>query len=190
MPINNNEHNDEYYVDLVRKGDETACEYLLDKYKPTVRVVTRSFYLVGAEGEDIVQEGMIGLYKAICSYSSDKNVPFAAYAKLCIRSQIITAIKNASRMKHKPLNEYVSIEDQNLLSMEVGGPEEQFITEESYEILSNKINDILSKFEISVLQLYLGGKTYREISELLDKDIKAIDNALQRIKSKLRKWKE
>ena len=93
-------------------------------------------------------------------------------------------------MKHRPLNEYISIEDQDMLLMEVGSPEEQFITEESYEILNNKINDILSKFEIDVLRQYLGGKTYREISEAMNKDIKAIDNALQRIKGKLKKWRE
>ncbi len=190
MPTNNNEHSDEYYVELARNGDESACEYLLDKYKLAVRSVARAFYLVGAEGEDIVQEGMIGLYKAICTYSSEKNVSFEIYSRLCIKTQILTAIKMAQRIKHKPLNEYVSIDEQTNLDWFVSSPEEQFITAESYDILREKAGELLSKFEMSVLKLYMAGKTYREISEILNKDEKAIDNALQRIKSKLKKLRD
>ena len=190
MPINSKDFSDEYYVDLARSGDDSACEYLLDKYKSVVRSVSRTFYLVGAEVEDIVQEGMIGLYKSVCTYSADKNVAFESYAKLCIRSQILTAIKTASRKKHGPLNDYIPMDDSNLNNQFVSGPEEQFITEESYGILQGELNDNLSKFEISVLRLYLTGNTYREISDLLNKDEKAIDNALQRIKAKLKRLRD
>lgn len=190
MPTNSKDFSDEYYANLARSGDDFACEYLLDKYKSVVRSVSRTFYLVGAEGEDIVQEGMIGLYKAVCTYSSDRNVPFESYAKLCIRSQILTAIKNASRKKHGPLNDYVPMDDSNLNRQFVSDPEEQFITDESYDTLQGALNESLSKFEVSVLSLYIAGNTYREISELLSKDIKAIDNALQRIKAKLKRLRD
>lgn len=189
MPINSEEYTDEYYVELACKGDEPACEYLLNKYKSMVGSMARAFFLIGSDRDDLIQEGMIGLYKAICSFKSERNISFENYARLCIKSQILTAIRTASRIKHKPLNEYVSLEEETEYIAE-DDPEEKFISEESYELLNTEINKVLSSFEISVLQLFLTGKSYKEMSAILNRDVKAIDNALSRIKKKLKCLKE
>ncbi len=184
-------------VRLVREGDNQALEYLINKYKNFVRAKARSYFLVGADHEDIVQEGMIGLYKAIRDFDGEKLSSFKGFAELCITRQIITAIKTATRQKHIPLNSYVSLDkplydeesDRTLLDViccsSVTDPEELFINQERYEDIELKMEELLSELERKVLALYLDGRSYQEISEDLNRHVKSIDNALQRVKRKL-----
>ena len=193
---------DEKIVELSHEGDATAEEYLLDKYKNFVRSKARSYFLVGADHEDIVQEGMIGLYKAIRDYRAEKLSSFRAFAELCITRQIITAIKTATRQKHIPLNNYVSLNkplydeesDRTLLDVIIEGrtsdPEEMIINMENVGNIRTKINEVLSGLEQEVLNAYLDGKSYQEIAESLGRHVKSIDNALQRVKRKLEKYLE
>jgi len=193
---------DEQIVEMSHNGDPAAEEYLLDKYKNFVRSKARSYFLVGADHEDIVQEGMIGLYKAIRDFRPDKLSSFRAFAELCITRQIITAIKAATRQKHIPLNNYVSLNkplydeesDRTLLDVIVEGrmsdPEELIINMENVGNIRSKINEVLSGLEQEVLNAYLDGKSYQEIAEALGRHVKSIDNALQRVKRKLEKYLE
>ncbi len=193
---------DEQIVEMSHLGDVSAEEYLLDKYKNFVRSKARSYFLVGADHEDIVQEGMIGLYKAIRDFRPDKLSSFRAFAELCITRQIITAIKTATRQKHIPLNNYVSLNkplydeesDRTLLDVIVEGrmsdPEELIINMENIGNIRSKINEVLSGLEQEVLNAYLDGKSYQEIAAALGRHVKSIDNALQRVKRKLEKYLE
>ncbi len=193
---------DEEIVELCHQGDDMAEEYLLDKYKNFVRSKARSYFLIGADHEDIVQEGMIGLYKAIRDYRPEKLSSFRAFAELCITRQIITAIKTATRQKHIPLNSYISLNkplydeesDRTLLDVLVEGrvsnPEEIIINREDLVNIHEKINDVLSGLEQDVLNAYLDGKSYQEIAATLGRHVKSIDNALQRVKRKLEKYLE
>ncbi len=192
--------NDEEIVALCHEGDALAEEYLLDKYKNFVRSKARSYFLIGADHEDIVQEGMIGLYKAIRDYRPEKLSSFRAFAELCITRQIITAIKTATRQKHIPLNSYISLNrplydeesDRTLLDVimegKVSNPEEIIINREDLVNIHEKINDVLSGLEQDVLNAYLDGKSYQEIADTLGRHVKSIDNALQRVKHKLEKY--
>ena len=189
-------------VVMAAKQDENlmAQEYLLYKYRNFVRAKARSYFLIGAEREDIIQEGMIGLFKAIRDFRSDKLSSFRAFAELCVTRQIITAIKTATRQKHIPLNSYVSLNkpiyeedsDRTLLDVisgaKVANPEEMVISREEFLDIENKMNNILSDLEWKVLMSYLDGKSYQEIAVELDRHIKSIDNALQRVKRKLEKY--
>lgn len=193
---------DEQIVDLCHRQDDLAEEYLLNKYKNFVRSKARSYFLIGADHEDIVQEGMIGLYKAIRDYRQEKLSSFRVFAELCITRQIITAIKTATRQKHIPLNSYVSLNkplydeesDRTLLDVIVEGkvsnPEEIIINREDLINIHEKINDVLSGLEQDVLNAYLDGKSYQEIADTLGRHVKSIDNALQRVKRKLEKYLE
>lgn len=193
---------DEYLVEYVREGDSGALEYLIHKYKNFVRAKARSYFLIGADHEDIVQEGMIGLYKAIRDFKGDKLSSFKAFAELCITRQIITAIKTATRQKHIPLNSYVSLDrpiydedsDRTLLDVICGNrvtdPEELLINQEEFVDIELKMGEILSELERKVLMLYLDGRSYQEISIDLDRHVKSIDNALQRVKRKLERFVE
>ncbi len=193
---------DEEIVEAVRHGDSIALEYLINKYKNFVRAKARSYFLIGADREDIVQEGMIGLYKAIRDFRGDKLASFKAFAELCITRQIITAIKTATRQKHIPLNSYVSLDkpiydedsDRTLLDVicgtRVSDPEELIINQEEFVGLEDKMSEILSDLERKVLMLYLDGRSYQEISVELDRHVKSIDNALQRVKRKLERYLE
>ncbi|WP_129723400.1 RNA polymerase sporulation sigma factor SigH [Xylanivirga thermophila] len=188
---------DEEVVEDARNGDMDALEYLMDKYKSFVRSKARCYFLVGADREDIVQEGMIGLYKAIRDFRSDKLSSFRAFAELCITRQIITAIKTATRQKHIPLNSYVSLNkpiydvesDRTLMDIiseaTVSDPEELVISQEEFHHIESKIGEILSDLEWQVLTAYLQGKSYQEIADELGRHVKSIDNALQRVKRKL-----
>ena len=190
--------------ELVRlaETDEMALEYLLNKYKYFVRAKARSYFLIGADREDLVQEGMIGLYKAIRDYRDDRQASFRAFAELCITRQIITAIKTATRQKHKPLNSYVSLNkpiydeesDRTLfdviLGPKVSNPEEIMIDREDLAAVEEKIGEVLSDLEWKVLELNLQGKSYQEIAEILGRRSKSIDNALQRVKTKLEMYIE
>ncbi len=188
---------DEQIVEICHSGDERAVEYLLNKYKNFVRSKARSYFLIGADHEDIVQEGMIGLYKSIRDFKADKLSSFRAFAELCITRQIITAIKTATRQKHIPLNSYVSLNkplyddesDRTLLDVIVEGrtsnPEDLIISEEKLRNINAHINEVLSDLEMEVLDAYLDGQSYQEIARRLGRHVKSIDNALQRVKRKL-----
>ncbi|MDK2800933.1 MAG: polymerase sporulation-specific sigma factor [Clostridiales bacterium] len=193
---------DEEIVEDARNGNDKALEYIIDKYKNFVRAKARTYFLIGADREDIVQEGMIGLYKAIRDFREDKLSSFRAFAELCITRQIITAIKTATRQKHIPLNSYVSLNrpifdeesDRTLLDVlseeRVYDPEEMIISREEFTGIGAKMEEILSELEWEVLSSYLQGKSYQEIAEDLDRHVKSIDNALQRVKRKLEKYLE
>jgi len=188
---------DDELVELVHQGDMEAQETLIKRYKNFVLAKSRSYFLVGADREDIVQEGMIGLYKAVRDYKIERLASFRAFAELCITRQIITAIKAATRQKHQPLNTYISLNkpiyneesDRTLLDILKGGklsnPEALFISNETYDLIESEISSMLSDLEFDVLQEYLDGKSYQKIAESLDKHVKSVDNALQRVKRKL-----
>jgi RNA polymerase sporulation-specific sigma factor len=193
---------DESLVELVHEGDSAALEYLINKYKNFVRAKARSYFLIGADREDIIQEGMIGLYKAIRDFKEDKLSSFKAFAELCITRQMITAIKTATRQKHIPLNSYVSLDkpiydeesDRTLMDVicgtKVTDPEALIINQEEFDDIEVKMGEILSDLERKVLMLYLDGRSYQEISVDLDRHVKSIDNALQRVKRKLERYLE
>ncbi|HCJ56528.1 MULTISPECIES: RNA polymerase sporulation sigma factor SigH [Lutispora] len=193
---------DEELVLSARDGDKEALEFIINKYKNFVRAKARSYFLIGADREDIVQEGMIGLYKSIRDFKNDKLSSFRAFAELCITRQIITAIKTATRQKHIPLNSYVSLNkpiydeesDRTLLDIltatKITDPEELIISREELCSIESKIGEILSDLELEVLMSYLQGKSYQEIAVDLDRHVKSIDNALQRVKRKLEKFLE
>ncbi len=193
---------DEEVVAYARAGDNAALEFLINKYKNFVRAKARSYFLIGADREDIIQEGMIGLYKAIRDFRADKLASFRAFAELCITRQIITAIKTATRQKHIPLNSYVSLNkpiydeesDRTLLDVlqgtKVADPEELVISREEFLDIEAKMSEFLSDLEWKVLMYYLEGKSYQEIAEDLHRHVKSIDNALQRVKRKLERYLE
>ncbi len=191
---------EEIVADAQINGNALAQEYLLHKYRNFVRAKARSYFLIGAEREDIIQEGMIGLYKAIRDFKSDRQSSFRAFAELCVTRQIITAIKTATRQKHIPLNSYISLNkpiyeedsDRTLLDVisgvRVANPEDMVISREEFEDIESKMNSILSDLEWRVLMSYLDGKSYQEIAVDIDRHVKSIDNALQRVKRKLEKY--
>ena len=193
---------DEQVIERVHVGDSDALDYLITKYRNFVRAKARSYFLIGADREDIVQEGMIGLYKSIRDFREDKLTSFKAFAELCITRQIITAIKTATRQKHIPLNSYVSLDkpiydeesDRTLLDVISGAkalnPEDLIISKEEFDDIEMKMGELLSELERKVLVLYLDGRSYQEISEDLNRHVKSIDNALQRVKRKLEKYLE
>lgn len=195
---------EEAVVEQAQEEDSDALEYLLNKYKGLVRLRARSYYLIGADREDLIQEGMIGLYRAICDYDNTKQSSFKVFADVCITRHLITAIKAATRQKHRPLNSYVSLNqgaydeedpDGPLLEGVVGdettqNPEDIMIDREDFEQTEARIRQLLSKFEQQVLELYVAGESYHEIAENLNRSAKSIDNALQRCKNKLEKHLE
>ncbi|WP_102399222.1 RNA polymerase sporulation sigma factor SigH [Haloimpatiens massiliensis] len=190
---------DEEIVMEAKQGDSMAQEYLINKYKNFVKAKSKSYFLIGADKEDIYQEGMIGFYKAIRDFKPDKLSSFKAFAELCVTRQIITAIKTATRQKHIPLNTYISLNkpiydeesDRTLLDIlsgiKVTDPEELVISKEEVNHIETEIGQILSDLEMEVLMSYLDGKSYQEIACDLDRHAKSIDNALQRVKRKLEK---
>ncbi|GAF66185.1 RNA polymerase sporulation sigma factor SigH [Alkalihalobacillus trypoxylicola] len=202
LKLDFDQFDDDYVVGQARLGDGAALEFLINKYKNFVRAKARSYFLIGADHEDIVQEGMIGLYKAIRDFNGEKLSSFKAFAELCVTRQIITAIKTATRQKHIPLNSYVSLDkplydeesDRTLLDVICGNrvtnPEELLINQEEFADIELKMGEILSDLEQQVLMLYLDGRTYQEISEDLNRHVKSIDNALQRVKRKLERYVE
>ena len=193
---------DREYIKKIRLGDDYALNEIMEKYKNFVYLKAKPFFIVGAEKEDIIQEGMIGLFKAIKGYDIDKDVSFKAFADLCIKRQIMTAIKSSTRQKHIPLNSYLSLnktvfddEDDRavieMLDMEtVPDPLETIANAEMYNKLEKKMNEVLSDFEQKVLEIYLEGESYSQIATSLDSHVKAVDNAVQRIKKKAYKYFE
>ncbi len=190
---------DEQIVELSAEGDKTATEYLLSKYKNLVRSRAKLYFMAGADRDDLVQEGMIGLFKAIRDFDGTKQASFCGFAEMCIKRQIITAVKTAARQKHMPLNSYVSLstpvfEDESertlvdmLAERESVDPEEVFLRREKTEAMEAEIVQKLSSMEKTVLSLYMNGMNYQEIAVELSRSPKSIDNALQRIKRKLSK---
>ncbi len=190
---------DEEIVAETKKGDLRAEEYLINKYENFVKMKAKSYFLIGADREDIYQEGMIGLYKAIRDFRPDKLASFKAFVELCVTRQIITAIKTATRQKHIPLNTYISLNkpiyeeesDRTLLdvisNIKITDPEELLISKEEMSRIEKEIGKVLSDLEMEVLMSYLDGKSYQEIACDLDRHAKSIDNALQRVKRKLEK---
>ena len=191
---------DEQVVLLAQGEDSQALEYLLNKYKNFVRTKARSYFLIGADHEDIVQEGMIGLYKAIRDYREEKLSSFRAFAELCITRQIITAIKTATRQKHIPLNSYISLNrpiyeedsDRTLLDViteeGISNPEEMMIDREDLSFIEGRIGQMMSDLEKEVLIRYMEGKSYVQIADEMGRHVKTVDNALQRIKRKLLRY--
>lgn len=190
---------DEEIAVEAKKGNSDAQEYLITKYQNFVKAKAKSYFLIGADKEDIYQEGMIGLYKAIRDFKPDKLSSFKAFAELCVTRQIITAIKTATRQKHIPLNTYISLNkpiydeesDRTLLDIlsitKVTDPEELVISQEELKYIEGEIGEVLSDLEMEVLSSYLDGKSYQEIACDLNRHAKSIDNALQRVKRKLEK---
>jgi RNA polymerase sporulation-specific sigma factor len=195
-----NMSDEEIVLDAKDSDNTIALDYLINKYRNFVRAKARSYFLIGADREDIIQEGMIGLYKAIRDFRTDKLSSFRAFAELCVTRQIITAIKTATRQKHIPLNSYVSLNkpiydedsDRTLLDVlsgsKISDPEELVISREEFIDIEEKMGEILSDLEWKVLMAYLDGKSYQEIAVELDRHVKSIDNALQRVKRKLERY--
>ena len=207
MPITQNKHNydefigipEEEIVYLAKDGNDRATEYILGKYMDFVRTKIKSYFLAGADRDDVLQEGMIGLYKAIRDFDKDKKVMFKTFAELCITRHIITAVKSASRKKHIPLNGYVSLdkpetdytyfESTNFWREQKDlDPEQIMIEKENVKGMEGQIDRLLSPFEAQVLMCHLNGFSYSKTAELLKKEPKSVDNALQRIKKKLEKF--
>ena len=181
-----------------QRGELAATNTLLDRYRRFVRAKARGYFLIGADFDDIEQEGMIGLYKAVRDFRSDRQASFRAFAELCITRQIITAIKTATRQKHQPLNQYVSIssvrgsDDDSEHNVEIllddhraADPAEEVVSCERLDTIRRSMAEMLSGLEVDVLRLYVEGRSYQEIGEELGRHVKSIDNALQRIKRKL-----
>ena len=181
---------DEELIDQLREGDRQVMDYICDKYKNLVRSKAKSMYILGGDSEDLIQEGMLGLFKAVRDYKPGKEASFATFAGLCIDRQMYSAVASSQRQKHQPLNSFVSlsepVSEQELRLVDEETPEEIMISRENVIGMHERIKERLSKFEYQVLELYLKGYDYTQIAEKLGKQPKAIDNALQRIRSKVR----
>lgn len=208
MKKNYEDCSDEELILRLRDGEGAITDYIMDKYKNLVRSRAKSMYILGADRDDLIQEGMIGLFKAVRDYDAGRDASFFTFAELCVSRQMYTAIQAAGRQKHMPLNSYISLYagstqadadgrdgewelSESLLSQSERNPEELLIDRENVERLEKTIEKELSSFEKQVLDLYLTGMKYSEIARVLGRDEKSTDNALQRIKSKLKKaiWK-
>ena len=188
---------DEELIEKLRQGEDDITDYILEKYKPLVRKKTIAMYLIGGETEDLIQEGMIGLFKAIRDYKPDKDASFYHFAELCINRQLYSALEASNRKKHQPLNSYISLSEQEhpdavaaeLLVDKESGPEQTVIEQEVWEEYKKHLAQNLSRMENQVLQYYLDGNHYIQIAEMMGKSPKSIDNALQRIRQKIRQMK-
>jgi len=197
-----NSQQDEYDIVLkASKGDKIALEYIIKKYKNFVKAKAKSYFLIGADKEDIIQEGMIGLYKAVRDFDASKTNSFKGFADICITRQIITAIKTATRQKHIPLNSYISLNKPvydeesertllDIIATSIVTDPEELISKEELKHIESKMNELLSDLELQVVEYYLNGKSYQYIADKLKRDVKSIDNALQRVKRKLEKHLE
>lgn len=196
---NYEQETDEVLVEWIRKGDNAALDFLMNKYKNLVRSRARTLFLVGADKEDLIQEGMIGLYKAVRDFEAERKVSFQSFAELCISRQMYSAIKGSNTKKNQPLNNYISIdsmggteENESPLEHLLGNnfeknknPEQLVLDKESASVLEYTIVGQLSDLEHRVLEYYMKDMNYSQIAEALGKEPKAVDNALQRIKKKL-----
>ncbi len=187
------EYTDEELIELYREGEEGVVEYLMEKYKNLVRSKATSMYILGGDTQDLIQEGMIGLFKAVRDYDAGRDACFYTFAQLCVSRNIFTAVQKSGRKKHAPLNYYVSIYGQDTSSENGIGsvkdnPENIMIGKENLEQLEQAIETEMSNFERQVIELRITGMGYDEISKVLGRDSKSVDNALQRIKNKLKKY--
>ena len=192
---------DEQIIEQIKQGDEEALSYILEKYKDLVNVKVSKYFIIGAEKEDTVQEGMIGLFKAIKNYNAEKQNSFKSFANICIERQLITAIKTSNRQKHQPLNSYLSLntaayennDDDSVELLEtfnsktIEDPLETIMKQEQYNEVETAVNKNLSKFEQKVLSRFLNGESYTVIAKKLNTPVKSIDNAIQRIRKKATK---
>ena len=189
------DYTDEQLIHMLREqSSDTITDHLMEKYKPLVRKMANALFLIGGETEDLIQEGMIGLFKAVRDFREDKDTSFYHFAKLCINRQLCSALSASNRKKHQPLNSYVSLSEEeqedgrtmeNLLIGYTDNPEEMVIEQELWDEFQRSLWNNLSKMEQRVLQLYLDGNSYTQIAERMDKTPKSIDNALQRIRQKI-----
>lgn len=201
MKRNYQDSTDEELIDRLREGESEIIDYLMNKYKDLVKGKAGTMYILGADREDLIQEGMIGLFKAVRDYDAGRDASFRTFADLCIARQMYTAIQSSNRKKHAPLNSYISLyadvsdqkNDEGVKLLAALGdrseksPEEEWIDRENWESLQDSIEKELSSFEKQVLDLHMTGMNYKEIARILDRDDKSTDNALQRIRSKIRK---
>lgn len=187
---------DEALIEELRNGHPEIVDYIMDKYKNLVRKRANAMFLIGGETDDLIQEGMIGLFKAVRDYQGDKDASFYHFADLCITRQIYHAVEASQRKKHQPLNSYISLNAQAgregsdsfqdlLESFENGNPEQMLIDRENVTAIREKAKKALSDMEWQVLEYYLQGMNYRQIAEYMQKEAKSIDNAIQRIRGKL-----
>jgi len=203
--INENEYTqmtDEKLIENIKQEDQKALDCLIQRYNETVTMKANRFFMVGAEKEDMIQEGMIGLYKAVKSFDTDKQNSFKTFANMCIERQLITAVKNSNRQKHIPLNSSISLnaaaydDNEDMDKMDVldvktlNDPSDIIADKEYFESMENKIKENLSEFELQVLHEYEKGKSYAAIAEKLNAKIKSVDTAIQRIRKKANKIKE
>ncbi len=202
MAVDYTDISDEELIVRLRDGEENITDFLMDKYKNLVRSKAKSMYILGADREDLIQEGMIGLFKALRDYDSGRDASFLTFADLCVSRQMYTAVQASRRKKHTPLNSYVSLysgvamggdngEETELVnvlsSLSEKSPEEAWIDKENMTLLEKTIDKELSSFEKQVLDLYVTGMGYVQIARVLGRDEKSTDNALQRLKGKLRR---
>ena len=188
---------DESLLESYRRGDQGVSDYLMEKYKGLVKRKARAFYLIGGETDDLIQEGMIGLFKAVRDYQPDRDTSFVTFARLCIERQIYSAIQNSNRQKNIPLNSYIPLTQEKdtdimLASLDIHAqsPESIIISKENARFLYEMIKTRLSRMEVEVLERYLRGAGYAEIGQQMGKPAKSIDNAIQRIRKKIREYLE
>lgn len=197
--LNYRQCNDDELIDRLRRGETAIMDYICDKYKNLVRSKTKSMFILGADSEDLIQEGMIGLFKAVRDYDMGRDASFSTFAELCINRQMYTAVQASRRQKHVPLNTYIPLYGEGsgdregvnlaefLADRSERNPEAMFLDKERVADLEKMIEEELSEFEKQVLDLYLTGMSYSQIARVLGRDEKSTDNALQRLKSKIRK---
>ena len=192
-------YSDEDLIQMLRAGDAEIADYIMEKYKPLVRKKSNAMYLIGGETEDLIQEGMIGLFKAVRDFNLEKESSFFSFAELCITRQLYSALEASNRKKHIPLNTYISFSNQDdsdglnleqMLTDETASPEQMMIENETKEEFFQRLEEKLSPMEKKVLSMYLDGNTYTQIAELMNKAPKSIDNSLQRIRGKILSLKE
>lgn len=197
--MNYKNYTDEELIRMLRDGKTDIADYIMEKYKPLVRKKTNAMYLIGGESEDLIQEGMIGLFKAVRDYREDKETSFFSFADLCINRQLYSALEASNRKKHLPLNNYVSYSNQEesdgvkleeMITEQTISPEQMFIEQEGQEEFAQKLQENLSAMEKTVLYLYLEGNSYTQIAAILSKTPKSVDNSLQRIKAKIKQLKQ
>jgi len=190
-----NNFSDEELIEKLRAGDAEIADYIMEKYKPLVRKKSNAMYLIGGEPEDLIQEGMIGLFKAVRDYNPEKEVSFFAFAEICISRQLYSALEASNRKKHMPLNTYISFSNQEdsegvnleqMITEQTISPEQMLIEQEGKQEFFDKLEEKLSPMEKKVLYLYLEGSSYTQIAENMGKTPKSIDNTLQRIRGKIK----
>ncbi len=196
--MNYTTYTDEELIRMLRAGETHIADYIMEKYKPLVRKKTNAMYLIGGETDDLIQEGMIGLFKAVRDYKEEKETSFFSFADLCVSRQLYSALEASNRKKHMPLNTYISFSNQDndegmsleeIITDQTISPEQMLIEQEGREEFFQRLKENLSSMERTVLYLYLEGNSYTQIAEIMSKTPKSIDNTLQRIRGKIKQLK-